>query len=294
MLKRKRILILLIPALILYLGLFIYPAVRALWVSLHKWTGFTSKMEFVGVANFRELLTDEMYWQSLGTTLKIVFIGGAGIFILAFLFTFFLSSGIRGKKVFRAVIFYPNVVAPIALATFWSFLYNPRFGLINGILSLVGLESWTRTWTGPDYIFWAVMVALVWTYVGFYMVMLISGVQKIPPDYFDVARIAGANKIQIFFRVIIPLIWDVLVIAVVLWIISSIKLFEFLFAFSGGVAAPKPLWTNAVYMYILTFGRRVAIYRMGYGTTVAISMLILVIIFTGIARILMKREKVEF
>ena len=93
---------------------------------------------------------------------------------------------------------------------------------------------------------------------------------------------------------IIPLIWDVLVIAVVLWIISSIKLFEFLFAFSGGVAAPKVLWTNAVYMYILTFGRRVAIYRMGYGTTVAISMLILVIIFTGIARFVMKREKVEF
>lgn len=294
MLKRKRILILLIPALVLYLGLFIFPAVQALWVSLHKWTGFTADMEFVGLANFAELFRDETYWMSMLTTLKVIFIGGAGIFLLAFLFTFFLSSGIKGKKIYRAIIFYPNVVAPIALATFWSFLYNPRFGLVNGLLRLVGLESWTQTWTGPDLVFWAVMVALVWTYVGFYMVILLSGTEKIPADYYDVARIAGANRVQIFFRVIIPLIWDVLVIAVVLWIIMSIKLFEFLFAFSGGVAAPRPLWTNAVYMFMLTFGRRVAIYRIGYGTTVAITMVILVVVFSGIARLAMRREKVEF
>jgi len=294
MLKRKRILILLIPALVLYLGLFILPALQALWVSLHKWTGFTSDMEFVGLANFVELFQDETYWMSMLTTLKVIFIGGAGIFLIAFLFTFFLSSGIRGKKIFRAIIFYPNVVAPIALATFWSFLYNPRFGLVNGLLRLVGLESWTQTWTGPDLVFWAVMVALVWTYAGFYMVILLSGTEKIPADYYDVARIAGANRIQIFFRVIIPLIWDVLVIAVVLWIIMSIKLFEFLFAFSGGVAAPRPLWTNAVYMFMLTFGRRVAIYRIGYGTTVAITMLILVVIFSGVARLAMRRDTIEF
>ncbi|MBN2551237.1 MAG: sugar ABC transporter permease [Spirochaetales bacterium] len=294
MLKRKRILILLIPALVLYLGLFIFPAIQALWVSLHRWTGFTADMEFVGLANFAELLRDETYWMSLFTTMKIIFLGGGAIFLLAFVFTFFLTSGIRGKKIYRAIIFYPNVVAPIALATFWSFLYNPRFGLVNGLLRLLGLESWVRTWTGPDLVFWAVLVALVWTYVGFYMVILLSGTEKIPPDYYDVARIAGANRVQIFLQVTIPLIWDVLIIAVVLWIIMSIKLFEFLFAFSGGIAAPRPLWTNALYMFMLTFGRRVAIYRIGYGTTVAITMLILVVVFSGIARLAMRREKVEF
>ncbi len=294
MLRSRKVLFLLVPALVLYLGLFIYPAIQALWVSLHKWTGFTSKMEFVGLRNFRELVRDGMYWQSLLTTLKILLIGGGAVFFLAFLFTFFLTSGIKGKKVFRAIIFYPNVVAPIALATFWSFLYNPRFGLINGLLRLVGLDAFIRTWTGPDLVFWAVLVALVWTYVGFYMVMLLSGVEKIPQDYFDVAHIAGANRVQIFFRVTVPLIWDVLVIAIVLWIITAIKLFEFLFAFTGGVTAPKALWSNAVYMFILTFGRRMAIYRMGYGTTVAITMLVLVVVLTGVTRLFMRRDKVEF
>ncbi|TFG61816.1 MAG: sugar ABC transporter permease, partial [Spirochaetales bacterium] len=113
-------------------------------------------------------------------------------------------------------------------------------------------------------------------------------------DYYDVARIEGASSIQIFFKVIIPLIWDVLSIAIVLWIITSLKLFEFLFAFSGGLSAPRGIWTNAVYMFMLTFGRRVAIFRMGYGTAVAVTIVIFVIVFTGIARLALKRERVEF
>jgi len=292
--NRRRIVLLLVPALILYLGLFIYPSVRALWVSLHSWTGFTAKMEWVGLANFKELIRDDLYWRTFVTTLKIIFIGGGAIFVLAFLFTFFLTSGIRGKKIYRAVIFYPNVVAPIALATFWGFILNPRFGLLNGLLRSLGLESWTQTWTGPNLVFWSILAALVWTYVGFYMVMLMSGVDKIPPDFYDAARIAGASRPQIFFRIVIPLIWDVLVIAIVLWIIISIKMFEFMFAFSGGLSAPMEVWTNALYMFMLTFGQRVAIYRMGYGTAVAVTMLFMVIVFSGVARLLMRREKVEF
>jgi ABC-type sugar transport system permease subunit len=294
MLRRKRIIILLVPALALYLALFIFPAVQSIWVSLHKWSGFTTGMEFVGLANFRELIHDELYWKTLATTLKILFIGGALIFLLAFIFTFFLSTGIRGKKVFRAIIFYPNVVAPIALATFWGFLYNPRFGLINGFLRSIGLEALEQVWTGPDLVLWAVLIALVWTYVGFYMIILSSGVDRIPADFFDVAKIDGANRIQMFLKITVPLIWDVLVVAVVLWIIVAIKLFEFLFAFSGGTRVPQGIWTNAVYMFLLTFGKRTAIFRLGYGTTVAVTLVILIIIFTGIARLLMRREKIEF
>jgi ABC-type sugar transport system permease subunit len=294
MIKRKRILILLVPALVMYLALFMYPALQSFWVSLHEWTGFTAKMKWVGLANYRELLHDDLFWSTLLTTMKILFIGGVLVFILSFLFTFFLGSGIKARKIFRAVIFYPNVVAPIALATFWSFLYNPRFGLINGLLRSVGLESLTQTWTGPDLIFGSVLVALVWTYVGFFLIIISSGADKIPEDYYDVARIAGANRLQMFFRVTIPLTWDVLMVSVVLWIITAVKIFEFLFAFSGGISAPKAIWSNAVYMFVLSFGRRVAIFRLGYGTTVSVTLLVLIIIFTGIARLAMRRERVEF
>jgi len=293
-LKRKRILFFIIPALMLYLAFFIYPAIQALYVSLHKWSGFSAEMKFVGLGNFKELLNDQIFWNTLKNTMLILFVGGAVIFILAFLFTAFFTSGIKGKKFFRAIIFYPNVVAPIALATFWGFIYSPRFGLINEFLRLIHLDSLTKTWTGPDLVFWSVLIALIWTYVGFYMILLLSGAEKIPKSLYDVGKIEGANRFQMFFKVTIPLIWDVLVVAIVLWIIGAIKLFEFLFAFSGGTRVPQQIWTNSVYMFLLSFGKRTAIFRLGYGTAVAVTLLILIIIFTGIARIIMRRERVEY
>lgn len=294
MLRIKKIIWFLIPALLLYLAFFIYPAIQALWVSLHDWSGFTKGMKFIGLKNFNELLHDSLYWQSLGNTLIILFVGGAVIFLLAFLFTAFFTSGIKGKKFFRAVIFYPNVVAPIALATFWSFLYNPRFGLINGFLRLLHLDFLAKTWTGPDLIFWSVLIALIWTYVGFYLIILLSGAEKIPQDLYEVAKLEGANRFQTFFKVTVPLIWDVLVVGIVLWIIGAIKLFEFLFAFSGGTQVPQQLWTNAVYMFMVSFGKRTAIFRLGYGTAIAVTLLLLIMIFTGIARLATRRERIEY
>ena len=278
----------------LYLAFFIYPAIRALYVSLNKWSGFSAEMKFIGLDNFKELLNDQIFWNTLKNTMLILFVGGAVIFILAFLFTAFFTSGIKGKKFFRAVIFYPNVVAPIALATFWGFIYSPRFGLINEFLRFIHLDSLTKTWTGPDLVFWSVLIALIWTYVGFYMILLLSGAEKIPQSLYDVGKIEGANRFQMFFKVTVPLIWDVLVVAVVLWIIGAIKLFEFLFAFSGGTRVPQQIWTNAVYMFLLSFGKRTAIFRLGYGTAVAVTLLILIIIFTGITRIIMRRERIEY
>jgi ABC-type sugar transport system permease subunit len=294
MFRTKRIIWLLVPALLLYLSFFIYPAIQAIYVSLHDWSGFAKKMKFIGLGNFNELIHDKIYWQTLGNTLMILLIGGVIIFVLAFLLTSFFTTGIKGKKFFRAVIFYPNVVAPIALATFWSFLYNPRFGLINGFLRLIHLDILAKTWTGPDIIFWSVLVALIWTYIGFYMIILLSGAEKIPQDLYEVGKIEGANRFQMFFKVTVPLIWDVLTVAVVLWIIESIKLFEFLFAFSGGTQVPQQIWTNAVYMFLLSFGKRTAIFRLGYATSIAVTLLMLIIIFTGIVRLVMRRERVEY
>lgn len=294
MLRTKKIIWFLIPTLLLYLAFFIYPAIQALWVSLHDWSGFSKNMKFIGLKNFQELLHDGLYWQSLINTLIILFVGGIIIFIIAFLFTAFFTSGIKGKKFFRAVIFFPNVVAPIALATFWSFLYNPRFGLINGFFRLLHLDALALTWTGPDLVFWSVLIALIWTYVGFYLIILLSGAEKIPQDLYEVAKIEGANRFQTFFKVTVPLIWDVLVVGLVLWIIGAIKLFEFQFAFSGGTMVPQQIWTNAVYMFLVSFGKRTVIFRLGYGTAIAVTLLILIIIFTGITRLITKRERIEY
>ena len=293
--ERKHIIIpFLLPAALLYLAFFIYPTIRALYVSLYDWSGFTPTWTFVGLDNFKELLNDQVYWSALTFTLILMVVGGILVFGIAFLFTGLLSSGMRGKKFFRAVLFFPNVVATVALATLWAFIYNYNFGLLNGFFKMIGLTQLGRTtWTGPNTIVWAVLVALVWMYVGFYVVLLLAGVDKISPELFDAAKVEGANQAQMFVRITIPLLWDVLTVAVILWGIGAIKQFEFMYAFAG-IRPPRDIWTVAVYMYILAFGKRDAVFRMGYGTTVAVTLLVLVIIFALIARRLMRREAIEY
>jgi ABC-type sugar transport system permease subunit len=199
-----------------------------------------------------------------------------------------------GKKFFRAVLFFPNVVATVALATLWAFIYNRNFGLLNSFFEILGIEKLSKvTWTGPGLITWAILVAMVWIYVGFYVVLLLAGVDKISPELFDAAKVEGANQFQVFVKITIPLLWDVLTVAIVFWGISAIKQFEFMYAFAG-IRPPREIWTTAVYMYVLSFGKRDAVFRMGYGTAVAVTLLILVAIFVLVARWIMRRDVVEY
>lgn len=293
--KGKKCLIIpfLAPALVLYLAFAIYPSIRAFYISLHEWTGFTSEMKFVGFANFSELVYDSAFWHSLVNTFIIVGVGGFLIFGLAFLFSGILTSGIKAKRLFRIIIFLPNVIAPVALGVMWAFIYNPRIGLINGFLRTLGLDFLVYPWTGPDFILWAILIAMVWTYVGFYMIVLLAGIDRIPPSFRDAAKVEGANNLQIFIRITIPLLRDVITVAVVWWAITGLKIFEFIYAFSGR-DVPQPSWTVAVYMYVMGFGMERGIFRLGYATAIAVALFLLVIISVAIIRRFVRRETIQY
>src|SRR5690606_1680408 len=142
--------------------------------------------------------------------------------------TMMISSGIRGRKFFRAVIFLPNVIAVIALTTLWGYMYTPRNGLLAAVFDLVGLTELANfPWLGPDTIFGAMMVAIIWIEVGFYLVLLLAGVDQIPPDYSEEAKLDGAGQFQQFIKITVPLLWDVIAIGMVLWSIHALKIFEF-------------------------------------------------------------------
>jgi ABC-type sugar transport system permease subunit len=293
--RRKLIIPFLAPALIVYLVFFIYPTIQALWVSLNDWSGFTPQMDYVGLANFEELLRDKVYQQVLLQSLGLLVFGGILTFALSLFFTGLLGTGVRGRRFFRAVIFSPNVVAMIALTTLWSFVYNPRFGMLNGVLKAIGLDKLGRTaWMGPDLVYWAVLVAVVWIYVGFYAILFMAGADKIPQSLYDAAIVEGANRIQMFFKVTLPLMWDVVAVGLVLWIIDALMQFEFYYAISGAFP-PIKIWTIPIYVFVLAFGKRNPIFRMGYGTAVAVSLLVFVIAFVLITRVILRRrEAVEF
>lgn len=288
--NRKLIVPYLLPAVLLYVIFFISPTIYGLYISLHEWSGFTDNMKFVGLDNYWKMLTDKTYWLSFRNTLIILGIGGVMVFLIAFIFTAMMSHGIKAKKAVRAIIFFPQIVAPIALAIVWNYLYRFDGGLFNSILDLFDLEP--INWTNSNNIMISAVLAIIWYSVGFYAVLLLAGVDKIPNTIFESARLEGASISRIFFTITIPLIWDVLSIAIILWVINAIRLFDFLFAF-GGVSPPQEVWNLGLYQFILGFSTRTPIYQLGYASAIAISMILLTALLVLIGRKFLKREVYE-
>jgi ABC-type sugar transport system permease subunit len=292
--RKRTILLFLLPATILYIVFFLFPAVWAFYFSAFDWSGFGEAKNFIGLGNYVELMRDDLFKTSINNTLRILFIGGFVTLAVALFMTILFSSKIRGRKFFRAMIFMPNVVATIALTTLWAFIYNPRFGLLNNLFALLGFETLSKIlWTAGDRVFYSMLIALIWVQVGFMVVLLLAGADKIPFEFYEAARIEGANLWQMFYRITIPLMWDVITVAVVFWSIWALKVFEFPYAFFG-ITPPTQIYTVGIYMYIMGFGKRDPIYRLGYATSIGVVLLLVVIVVILVLRRVMRREVYEY
>lgn len=292
--SNRLIVLFLLPASALYFFFFLFPTLWAFVYSLFDWRGFGTDMEFIGLKNYSELLKDRIFWSSMQNTVIILVGGGIVVFGIALVMTMMLSSGIRGKKLFRAIIFLPNVIAVIALTTLWGYIYTPKFGLLGAFFDVIGLDHLASyPWLGPDTIFMAMTVAIVWIEVGFFLVLLMAGVDKIPQDYYEAAKLDGASMLQMFWQITIPLLWDVLTVGIVLWSIYAVKIFEFPFSFTG-LEPNVDSYTVAVYLYIQGFGQRQPIYRLGYATAIGVMLLLVVVIIVLILRRITRREVIEY
>lgn len=294
--KKEIIFVLIIPALLIFLAFLIYPIFETIRYSFFNWPGFGKGMTFIGLDNYKELLNDKWYLLTLKNTLIYAFVGGALIFLLSFLFTFLLGNiAPRARKIFRIIIVLPYMVSPVALANIWNFVYNPNMGFINTFLRMLRLDFLTMEWTAPKMLIWSLTVAIVWFQVGFYTVILTAASEKIPADYFEAADIDGANKLQKFFRINLPLIINELEVCIIFWLLTAIGMFGFIFAFSMASDPPMESWTQAVYMYIMAFGKRTPIYRFGYASTIGVSIgLISLISILSVRFLLRNKERVEF
>lgn len=295
--KNTRMIVLfLLPAGLFYLVFFLVPSVWAFYYSAFDWSGFSSAMKFVGFGNYVKMLThDSIFWRSFGNTVKILFIGGGVTIGLAFFLAVLINSGIKGKKIFRALIFLPNVIATIALTTMFAFaIYSSRSGMITNFFKLIGWAPGANyLWMSSNHTFWSMLIAIIWISVGYYVVLLLAGMDKIPTEFYEAARLEGAGLYQQFVSVTLPLMWDVVTISIVMWAISAIKVFEFPFAFMGFSEDPS-LYTIGVYLYVMGFGKRQPIYQLGYATAIGVFMLLFVILIAWLIRRVMNRELFQY
>jgi ABC-type sugar transport system permease subunit len=289
--SRTALFVFLAPAVVFYGAFFVYPAFNALRVSLYRWSGFGfDTAEFVGLANFREAVTDRWVHLAFSNNVLIMVAGGALLFGVALFFAVALTdTRIRARTFFKT-----HIINPIGVALLWVFVLQPRFGMLNVLLRSVGLEELTQVWLGSRGLAMACIIFMVvWYVIGFYMILLIAGFEGIPPELFAAARVDGANEWQIFRRVTLPLLRDVLVIGVIYWMISAMKIFGEVWALTRGQPA-NSTHTMATYMMDQALPYQSSVFRMGYGTTIAVLLFLVVFLVSLLFFRLSRREAIEY
>lgn len=290
--RRRLYLPFVIPALLLHLAFVIGPTVAALWISFHRWDG-VSPMEWTGLDNYTALLKDSTFRTALVNTLVILVVAGLAIFVISFALTMVVRE-MRWKSFVRSVLFFPHIVSAIVLSIVWGFIFQHN-GAVNTILDrLFGTEP--IPWLNADNLFIMILVGTVWLSTGLYVTIIMAGVDRIPPYFYDDALLAGASAVQRLRYVTLPLSWDVISVAAIYWTISSLKIFEFIYAFGGTTndLPPPGVWNSALFVYGESFGGRSPSYLFGYASASAILMLVLFAFLVVGLRRMMRRDPIEF
>lgn len=222
---------LIIPALIIYLVLFIVPTIVSFFFAMTRWT--LIDWEFIGFENFVMFFQESSLMIGFKNTLiyGVVTMGLKVVFSV--IFAVFLSQKLRTTSYLRATIFFPTLVSTIAVGITFTSLMHPSKGLINDLLSFIGISG--PDWLGnPDLALISVALVDVWKGVGIATVIVIAGIMSIPQEYYEAAEIDGASKIQSFWRITLPLARPAINIVIVLAMIGGLRTFDLIWAMTGG------------------------------------------------------------
>jgi len=291
--RRRVYLPMLLPALILYVVLYILPAVSGMVISFTSWSGLGAQIIWVGFQNYVDLFTDRVFLSALGNTLALTLIVGVAHFVIVSASMIVLRST-KGRAFIRSAVFLPAIISPIAIGVSVAFLFNPK-GLVNSALGLVGMEALQRPWLGPDDILSVIIVGVIWSSAGFYTVLLMSAVDSIPESLFEAARIEGASLFQQFRHITLPLTRDMFSTAAVLWVIAGIKTFEIILAIVGQAGTP-PIQsrTLAIEQYLrVTSAEGGGIPQLGTATAIGVVMTTITVILILLSRRIARRNSVE-
>jgi N-acetylglucosamine transport system permease protein len=223
----------------------VWPFAQALWYSMTDWTGFTPDMSFVGLDNYRKLLHDDIFMKAVRNNVVLAVVVPLVTVVLSFALATMVTvggsshgnvRGLRGASFYRVISFFPYTVPAIIIGLIWAQMYDPSSGLLNGVLTGLGLDRFDSfPWLGDTTTAMpASMFVIIWGFVGFYMVLFIAAIKGIPSEFYDAARIDGAGRIRIAWSITIPLIRDTAQTAYIYLGILALDAFVYMAALNPG------------------------------------------------------------
>jgi N-acetylglucosamine transport system permease protein len=291
--KNRLIVTFLAAPLALYTVFLLIPYFSSFIFGFTRWSGLSANIRFNGVNNFIKLFKDENFWNALSHNGIALLVLPPIIITIALFFAFLFTQGIKFGKFFRISFFFPQVLSVVIVAVLWGFIYHPTVGLLNAILepfNLAGMNNFP--WLGDrDTVFGSVLAVVVWQSVGFYMVLFVAGMQAIPQDYYEAAKVDGANPWQFFWAITVPLLWDTIRTAIVFLAIGAMDLFAIVTVITNGTGGPSRAADVApVYLYSQAFSQG----NFGYATAMGLVLLILVLFLSIASLRLTAREALEY
>jgi raffinose/stachyose/melibiose transport system permease protein len=264
-----------LPALILYAVFALYPIVNALILSFYNWDGISENRNFVGFTNYVQVFTqDPVFWTAVKNSVIWVVLSLIVPTLVGLGLALAVNQDIMGRNSFRAVFYLPSIIASIAVATVWSWMYNPLLGLFNAVLRGLGLEFLIQDWLGdPSIALFSIFIAYVWQSSGVNMVLFLAGLQGVPEELKEAARVDGANAPRVFWNVTLPSLRQTMIVVTVLTIINSLKVFDLIVGMTSGGPA-QSTQVLALWSYTQAFGLR----DFGNGMAVAIILLVLTLL----------------
>lgn len=274
-----------LPTILGLIILNIIPLFQAAYESFFKTGAFGKGNVFVGLDNYRRLISDSDVWQALLNTFKYAIIEVPLSIIIAVLLAVLLNRKMKGRTIYRTIYFLPMVAAPAAVAMVWRWLYNSEFGLFNYIRGTVGMNpvNWI---SNPKIAIIFIALVGVWSVIGYNMVLFLSGLQEIPKDYYEAATIDGAGKVKQFFSITIPLISPTMFFVTVTRIITALQVFDVIYMMMDKSNPALQKCQSLVYLfykYSFVQGNK------GYGSAIVMLLLLVILIVTAIQMICQKK-----
>lgn len=269
------------PTILGLLVLNVIPIFQTIYQSFFKTGDFGKGNKFVGLDNYHKVFGDTEVWQALWNTIKYAILEVPLSVIIALVLAVFLNKKIKGRSAFRTIMFLPMIVAPAAIAMVWKWIYNSNFGLINNAFGIN--VNWISS---PKIAIYSIAVIGIWGVIGYNMVLFLAGLQEVPRDYYEAASLDGASGFRQFIDITIPLISPTIFFVLVTRIIGAMQVFDVIYMLIDYNNPALKKTESLVYLfYKYSFEQS----KKGYGATVVVILLAVIILLTIIQLIGQKK-----
>lgn len=277
--------ILLLPAVLLYISLGLYPQIQTLYYSFFRWNGIGEKV-FIGFENFIALFKDEIVLVAIGNSFRLLLVNFVFQMGIAFVLAYILSTRLKGWKFFRFAYFVPCILSGTIIGFIWKFVYSSKYGLLNSILESINLSALTTSWLGNiDVARWAIAFPGAIQWMGFGVVIYMTAISNINHSLIESAKIDGARNFKIMIHIVFPLIKSIAAMNMIYMIKGVLQSFDVLWMLTEG----KPLnmtHSMATLAYTNIFRYNV----LGYGSAIAFVIFIISVILAIISKLALKTD----